>query len=285
SAIPFGNDSDICAHFKEHGFVVVSEVFSDSEVQGSIEELWTSPQLLARSPDIRREDPASWSESFGWPQQNGGKNFLESLNPFQDRCCWELAENPKVAHVMNLLWTSADCSKSTSVFLGRTPRWGVMRPTAERPEWRTLENWLHWDQNPWTQPGFGWIQAFACLTEQTAESGGLLCAPGFHKRWKEWGEQHPEGSVYVDGKEITRAFGQGNPFPVPSDDPVHAEVVRVCAPAGSLLLWDSRLPHQNFPNSSKEAWRIVLYMNFWPLREGHWEAWEERAEVLRQRLV
>jgi len=30
------------------------------------------------------------------------------------------------------------------VFLGRTPRWGVMRPSGVNPAWRTLENWLHW---------------------------------------------------------------------------------------------------------------------------------------------
>ena len=44
----------------------------------------------------------------------------------------------------------------------------------------------------------------------------------------------------VGGKTITRDFGQGNPFPVPLDDPLHGEVVRVCAPRGSLILWDSR---------------------------------------------
>ena len=95
----------------------------------------------------------------------------------------------------------------------------------------------------------------------------LYSLTGFHKRWQKWGEEHPEGSVQagllhrfhhvfkgllkhafliefewrqVDGKLITREFGPGNPFPVPLDDPLQQETVRIGAPKGSLVLWDSR---------------------------------------------
>eukprot|EP00435_Cladocopium_sp_Y103_P007122 s542_g2.t1 len=163
----------------------------------------------------------------------------------KDSSCWRLAQNPNVAHVMAMLWRDA---------------LQVTEPEDSK------------DQNPWAQPGCGWIQAFACITAQTPSSGGLFCVPGFHKRWKSWGEAHPEGSVQVEGKTITRDFGQGNPFPVPLDDSLHGEVVRVCAPRGSLVLWDSRLPHQNYPNSSEDEWRVVLYMNFWPYNEQSYKA-------------
>lgn len=43
-----------------------------------------------------------------------------------------------------------------------------MRPTTniqlkdgsiiQRPEWRTKQSWLHWDQNPWSEPNFCRIQ-------------------------------------------------------------------------------------------------------------------------------
>eukprot|EP00913_Durusdinium_trenchii_P012850 g12066.t1 len=169
-----------------------------------------------------------------------------------DLSCWELALHDRVEQILSLLWRAEgdgfdDGSDEKVVFLGRTPRWGVMRPSGTRPEWRTLEQWLHWDQNPWSQPGFGWrlwlqhvIQAFACITPQTSQSGGLLCVPGFQKHWSRWGEEHPEGTVKVDGKEITRAFGAGNPFPVPPGDAAHEGTVRILAPKGSVVLWDSR---------------------------------------------
>eukprot|EP01126_Amoeba_proteus_P013603 TRINITY_DN1581_c0_g1_i5.p1 TRINITY_DN1581_c0_g1~~TRINITY_DN1581_c0_g1_i5.p1 ORF type:complete len:104 (+),score=29.65 TRINITY_DN1581_c0_g1_i5:727-1038(+) len=34
--------------------------------------------------------------------------------------------------------------------------------------------------------------------------------------------------------------------------------------AGSLLIWDSRLPHQNFPNDD-DKFRIVQYITYHPL--------------------
>ncbi|CAK8986830.1 unnamed protein product [Durusdinium trenchii] len=277
-SIPFGDDEAILQHFHEHGFVVVADVFSDEEIHRALDELWTSPRLLARNGSIQQGKPESWTKENGWPQQDGGKNFLESLDPFQDLSCWELALHDRVEQILSLLWRAEgdgfdDGSDEKVVFLGRTPRWGVMRPSGTRPEWRTLEQWLHWDQNPWSQPGFGWIQAFACITPQTSQSGGLLCVPGFQKHWSRWGEEHPEGTVKVDGKEITRAFGAGNPFPVPPGDAAHEGTVRILAPKGSVVLWDSRLPHQNFPNSSDHE----SVSPSWPSAFVSWRRWATQA--------
>ena len=32
------------------------------------------------------------------------------------------------------------------------------------------------------------------------------------------------------------------------------------APAGALVVWDSRMPHENFPNDDASAWRAVQYV-------------------------
>jgi len=278
SCVPFGEEDQILAHFAENGFVVVSGVLDETSCDRVVDELWQSPQLLGRSLALERNDQSTWGHE-DWPQQAGGKNFLESLDPYQDQACWELVQHTRVVHVLRLLWKEQGFE---DIFSLHAPRWGVMRPTASHDEWRTLESWLHWDQNPWTQPGFGWVQCFVCLSPQTASSGGLLLAPGFHRRWQQWGEDHPEGTVEVDGNVITRDHGKGNPFPVPKDDPVHAETVRVLAPRGALVLWDSRLPHQNFPNTDHEAFRVVMYLSFSPLDTALAEA---RQDALRRKIV
>lgn len=64
------------------------------------------------------------------------------------------------------------------------------------------------------------------------------------------------------GKKVDLNFGARNPFPVPADDPCRADVVRVTAPKGSVVLWDGRLPHQNFPNTDASALRVVHYLHF-----------------------
>lgn len=275
--VPYGEDEQILEHFRQFGYVVVSNVFSECEVQNALNELWKSPQLLGRDPAIKRSDSTTWGKEH-WPQQDGGLNFLQSVDPYQDQACWELAQNPHAVSVMELLWSEHGV---TSVYLPNAPRWGVMRPTLKNPAWRTLENWLHWDQNPWTEPEFARVQAFACISDQTPSSGGLLCVPGFHKHWKRWGEDHPEGSVRVDGKKITRNFGRTQVFPVPRDDPAHRQVVRVLAPAGSLVLWDGRLPHQNYPNTGPD-FRVVLYLGFSPTSK---ESVAQRREELCRKLL
>lgn len=273
SSVAFGDDAAILASFATDGYVVVTGVISHDDVNSAINELWTSHQLLGRSDAIKRDDPSTW-QSGNWPQQDGGRNFLESCDPYLDRSCWDLPQHPNVVHVLRLLYRGP-------VFAPESARHGVMRPTAEHPEWRTDANWLHWDQSPWRQPGFHRVQCFLCLSDQTPTSGGFLCAPGAHNEFAAWGEEHPEGTVVVGGKTITRDYGVGAPFPVPLDDPFQHRVVRVLAPQGALVLWDGRLPHQNYPNTGPE-FRVVQYLSFSCATP---DAVEERREFLQKKLL
>lgn len=272
-SLAFGDDDAILAAFHEDGVVVVRDVLSSAEVANALDELWSSKQLLGRDASITRNDPATWSGA-AWPQQDGGRNFLESLDPFKDRCCWDLVQNPQVVHLLRLLYGG-------EVFTNSSGRWGVMRPTEGHPEWRTEESWLHWDQNPWTEPNFERVQGFVCLTNHTPRSGGFLCAPGFHKRWHSWGEAHPLGSVRVNDVAMTENHGAENPFIVPTNDPVQEEVVRVLAPEGAMVLWDSRLPHQNYPNTGGD-FRVVHYLTFFPFDEIQLAS---RRRLFRRRLI
>lgn len=212
-------------------------------------------------------------------------NFLESKDTYQEKMCWEFLQSPRAVHVMKLLYAAHGIA---DIHHPAAPRWGVMRPTGINSAWRTQENWLHWDQNPWSHPGFLKVQCFACVSPQTASSGGLLCVPGFHKQWDQWGRDHPEGSVIVDGKKMTRNHGPDQVFPVPKHDPAQQQVVRILAPAGSLVLWDGRLPHQNYPNTGRDFsdFRMVLYLGYMRVHQdldGHLT--RRRRDEMRRKLL
>jgi hypothetical protein len=273
-SVPYGNDEAILEAFREDGYCVVTGVLTDGQVEAMVDELWSSERLLGR---FDRHDPETWTGSL-WPQQQtaGGRNFLQSADVYQDCVSWDLAGNERLLRVQQLLYGRKDLMMCS---LGR---FGVMRPTKHHPEWRTDSSWLHWDQNPNTQPGFRKVQCVVCLTDSTPTTGGFECVPGFHRRFRQWGERHPAGSVVVDGRVVNETYGAGQPFPVPPDDPCRAEAVRVVAPAGSAVLWDSRLPHQNFPNTDGEAFRVVHYTNMM-VRED--EAVRHRQRLLHQKLV
>jgi hypothetical protein len=162
-------------------------------------------------------------------------------------------------------------------------RYGVMRPTKnvkfsqDEPskdieKWKTVEKWLHWDLNPWkvskkSSPSFDEnnfnflsenndnymepfkVQGLIALLDSREEDGGFLCVPGFHTYLEEWAQENieiaaPERSNFVS---------------VPKKDEIQSFARRIPMRSGSLIIWNSNLPHCNYPNNS-ENFRMNQYI-------------------------
>lgn len=259
------DEAGIVSHFAEQGFVVVAPVLDDARVEASLNELWTSLSLLGGHPGLRRNDPETWGTD-AWP--GGSRNFLDPLDPCAEAESWQNRVDPTVTGVFRLLLARASSGACTfeapeprsadGSMVVSVDRFGVMRPTvdvgsrAERAEWRTSRNWLHFDQNPWSRPEFFGVQGLLSLSDADETIGGFVTVPGFHKEFKNWGVAHPEGSV--KGATVHTI-----PFTVPLDDEMQARRKKVLVPKGGLLVWDSRMPHENFPNTGT-SWRVVQYV-------------------------
>jgi len=259
-------------HFLEHGFVVVGGVLDDERVETTVSELWESPSLLGGHEGLRRDDPATWGGD-AWPA--GCRNFLDPLDPCSEAESWRNRVHPAVNRIFDVLWRSLRLEGEGEEPDGRlvvsVDRFGVMRPTRvrlpaadpsvagaagetvkERPEWRTSRNWLHWDQNPWASPGFYGVQGLVALSDGAPTSGGFVTVPGFHREFGRWSQEHPQGTV---AKYTAKTI----PFPVPLGDEMQDRRVKVVVPRGGFLVWDSRMPHENFPNED-ESWRLAQYI-------------------------
>lgn len=276
----FSNQDETCfaEYFLENGFVVVDGVLNDEEVEATVDELWTSSSLLGGREGLRREEPSTW-DGESWPA--GCRNFLDPLEPCSEVTSWRNRVNPKVHRVFEVLWQQLPSSEEAAEghLVASVDRFGLMRPTQfpgdeglrERPEWRTSRNWLHWDQNPWATPGFHAVQGLVALTEGTATSGGFVTVPGLTHQFHKWCQDHPDGSIPGRTKKTI-------PFSVPLDDEMQDRRVKVLVPRGGLIVWDSRMPHESFPNED-ENWRIVQYITFRRMtheelscRAGAWRA-------------
>jgi len=140
-----------------------------------------------------------------------------------------------------------------------------------KPEWKTMENWLHWDLNPWTfetsaagfipnpnrqlsppNPVFGWlrVQGLINLKDCPVESGGYHAVPKFHKRFHEWSQENLQYKTQWCGRNFVD---------VPETDTMRNDVTKLSMRAGSVLIWNSQLPHGNYPNDS-EDFRMVQYV-------------------------
>ena len=121
---------------------------------------------------------------------------------------------------------------------------------------RSIHDWKHpamifysllsRDQNPWIEPHFARIQALVAISNHTKTSGGFHCLPGFHQKFGAYAAAH-----LADRRE-------GDLIDV-ADECLKQKLCKVTLRPGSLLIWDSRLPHGNWPNND-ESFRMVFYM-------------------------
>ncbi|OZG70836.1 hypothetical protein BTA51_23645 [Hahella sp. CCB-MM4] len=133
--------------------------------------------------------------------------------------------------------------------------WGdpELRPTIDRVGFNPPETdgypfsgtRLHWDVD-FTRPLSFSTQGLIYLSDVAEDQGAFQCVPGFHLQLKQWLEQLPEGA---DPNQM---------------DLSNLDVCRIAAPAGSLIVWNSFLPHGGSPNRASSP-RIVQYFNMLPM--------------------
>jgi len=280
---------DYVSYFNKHGYVVIDSVITQEDIQGCKNEIWA--YLIEKSNGLINPNvPDSWNNN-NWPKdicRNGGfmgrfpylkkLKLPDTLIP-KHHCAWKNRESPIIyeafKNIMGTknLWMSID-------------RYGVMRPTRfcikeqdqdneiVKEEYKTKENWIHWDLSPFhygtSAAGFApntdvkheelakeygsvRVQGLITLTDCPIDAGGFHCVPGFPgERFFKWREENVEYAK--DPNICNRNFVE-----VPENDPMRSEITKIPMRAGSLLIFNSQLPHGNFPNVS-DSFRMVQYV-------------------------
>jgi hypothetical protein len=103
---------------------------------------------------------------------------------------------------------------------------------------------IHWDGDPRRSRDLR-VQGVVYLTDTERDQGAFCCVPGIYRDLERWLAAHP------DDEEIRRP-------PV-----AEREIVRVGAPAGSLILWHRLMPHSSGPNEL-DAPRFTAYVTMDP---------------------
>lgn len=124
---------------------------------------------------------------------------------------------------------------------------------------------LHMDYNPkdpYLRSSGGqkkWrpIQSFISLTDHySGDSGGLKVVKGFHKQCDEYFKDLKVGDGEIEAGEFFR-MNNGHAR-------LHKECQPIIVPAGSLVLWDNRLPHATTKKFNGYDSREVIYNGFLP---------------------
>lgn len=282
---------EILSFFEKHGVVVVANVITEPECGRSVDDVWTFLQNMY-NPKIQRDQPDTWGT--GWPRFSN-MGILGNDRWLYPQAC-DNRQNPNIYHVFRTLLGDHELMVNIT-------RAGLMRPTKDvffpslnktedREGWKTLSEWLHLDMNPLTGRAttYGFenvgeshnecskdpfeaqnksinngmrirkLQGILALADCREENGGFHAVPGFQHFIQTWTKQNEQ--VCLDSNK----GGDPTTVQIPENDPIRQHIQRMPIRKGSLLVWDSRLPHGNYPNNSN-AMRIVQYLHMAPVND------------------
>ena len=104
------------------------------------------------------------------------------------------------------------------------------------------------------------LQGILALVDCREQDGGFHAVPGFQHFIQTWTKKNQQ--LCLD----TNQGGDPTTVQIPKDDPIRQYIQRMPIRKGSLLVWDTRLPHGNFPNNSNQM-RIVQYLHMAPISD------------------
>lgn len=138
---------------------------------------------------------------------------------------------------------------------------------------RNFKQWCHGDQNRW-DTGFCCVQGIVNFEENGPEDGGLVLVEGSRDVFAEYIAKHPSYGI---------TWG-----PVDMSDPLIStkRLIKICAPAGSIILFDSRVFHCNVhPTGSvmradgTPRFRMAHYVSFQPRTGATAKELEKRIKL------
>ena len=228
-------DQDWRNHLLVHGWATLP-LMDNATVNYYADCYWEWLESL--SEDFKRDDPTSWKNRP--PSFNGiFRNYISHTE-----WVWRIRElcYPIFTHI----WQSDDLIVS---FDG-----GCFMPPAKNPidsvdsiPYTPLNHWMHCDQ-PRKYKGMVCVQGVVNLLDNGPLDGGLLLVEKSKDIYDDYINAHPsEGIEY---------------FHVDMTDPLLSDkrVLKVCAPAGHMLLWDSRMFHSNTKPMSNKP-RMCTYVS------------------------
>lgn len=106
------------------------------------------------------------------------------------------------------------------------------------------------------------FQSFVTISDHMMKNNGGICVvPDFHKRFDEFFKSYNRGTKILERTESHSGefFRMGE-----CDNTPGMECIPVLAPPGSLIIWDSRLPHKTTKKCDNVMGRKVIYGSWIP---------------------
>ncbi|GAM20633.1 hypothetical protein SAMD00019534_038080 [Acytostelium subglobosum LB1] len=283
--------------FNRFGFVVVRDVLTGDDCDRTVSEIFDI--IESKSPRFKRNDRSTWDH---FPTEESIMQYgSPSRPPIFTRQFLMNRQNPRVYRVFAELLKNPD-------LMVNNDRCCFFRPTVNtpgvalgKPEWSTKSN-VHLDMNPFNWMGDGsmcrqeldrlrydrlgefiqennqpsqhdgrQLQAVLNLLENHEEDGGYVVVPGFMNHFVD----------YFNTKKPEYSQPSWN---WQTKDPLFKFAKRISMRKGSMVIWDQRMPHGSFNNTSSNP-RMAQFIKIYPTSTVSNDRYKSRAAVVSNILA
>jgi hypothetical protein len=248
------------AHYDQHGWVLLSDVAAPEDVKRLQGEFWDYMEEL--NGNISRDKPATWSNKE-WPGILSVGGIQKYYGVGQSKMMWDARTLPNVHRFFAAFY---DGTKALATSFD-----GLSAIRGAEHKVDSNRTWMHTDYNlnvhgaaydpkkRSTHSIQGALALVDCVHPRT--HGSFLCRDGGHKlvhdRWL--ADRAAKRATFFDGIR-----GKSDYCPMPMTDPLayapnpsdsksagggdnSGRLIAIAAKAGQMLVWNSLLPHCNFP--------------------------------------
>ena len=236
---------DWLVHLHKHGWAVAPILNWDPEFINSFFDF-----LEDCNSNFDRNDPETWIKA-NLPDKIMSRGILKHYfghNEF----LWKIRE--LCIQIFSRIWSTQDLLSSYDG--------GCFLPPTKK---NNFTHWIHHD-TPKGVFDFCSVQGIVNFVDNGPNDGGLVLLEGSREVFKEYMEKYPSSGIIWEKANIRD--------PLLSDK----QLIKICAPAGHIILFDSRIFHCNVPPTS-DNYRMCTYVSMEPRSGATQQELNERIKM------
>ena len=249
--------------------MVIPNVLSEAECNATVDGMWEWLAAISGGV-IKRDDPATWAEPSAdhpngrWPFCYREKGIIQWYRSGHQQFVWDIRQHPAVVAIFAELWKSEprDLLVSYDAINIQRPIEYLATVGITGHTDRFNEEWHHIDQSAGVR-GRVCVQSFVNLNTTNDGDGCLIVYPNSHKLHEQLCTS-PGLRVSHDPLQWIRLHERERRWYRERG----CKPLRVVAPRGSLVMWDSRTVHTAGTaqpgRANKGQFRYVVYVCYLP---------------------
>ena len=252
------NEKDEYTEFlKKYNFVIL-RILTEEEADESVDDFFNNVV-----PNVDRNDPSTWEQEF-WPTFDKYLvGYATTQNAFYNRT------HSNLHNAFSNIF-------GTDQLVSLIDRWGIMRPSRHRKEWR-IQLEPHMDVNPWNYvgqlknglpPQYQGVLSLTDSYDHWCTTGGFRIVPGSANILDEWTSRFQDPTN-----------GKGVSYHLTKNDPLYNKLQRIPLRKGEICIWDSGCVHANYCNTSESDFRIVQYVTMAPSNSPKSRIWSQWPSI------